>query len=308
MNCSLASFPHSYKAAPDYFEIMGLEILEGRGFSEADGPAGALVVVVNQSLARYLWPGEEVLGQCLQVGMDGMQWPPTISENVPCRSVVGVVSDTRTQRLREEQENTAYQYYVPFGQPPSGVEEMLAQMPRISDLLIRTHLDPAEAIPEIRRAVAGIVGPDQFLTLRAFQELLDPQIRPFRLGAALFTLFGLIALAMAAVGLYGILAYSVAQRRREIGVRIAMGADSAAVTRLVVGDGLKIALVGLLIGALAAFGVGRLLAAQLYRTSPWDPASVAGATLFLALAALAACWLPAWRASRLDPAVTLRED
>ncbi|HSR53070.1 MAG TPA: ADOP family duplicated permease [Acidobacteriota bacterium] len=300
-------FPRLYGAAPGYFQAMGIEIVRGRGLGASDHGEAELVAVINQSMAHAVWPEEDPLGKCLRTGFDPSVWPPRVTDDMPCRRIVGVAEDTRPQRLRLEQENTALQYYLPFDQLPD-----LPGPPRsrVWTLLVRTEEAAGPQVALLQETMRRALPSSQYeyLEVRPYHELMDPQVRPFRLGAALFSLFGLLALAMAAVGLYGVLAYSVAQRRAEIGVRMALGAAAGQVARLIALQGLRVALLGVLLGGAAALAAAPLLSSLLYRTRPYDPWVLSTAVLTLVAAALLAALLPAYRASRTDPNQVLRTD
>ena len=303
----MGQFPRLYGTAPGFFKAMRMEIAEGRAFSGADHAQAPLVAVVNRSMASTVWPDENPLGQCLRSGFDPVAWPPQLTDKLPCRRVVGVVADTRPRRIRLEEETTSLQYYLPFVQLPALPGPPMA---RTWSLLIETKGPAAEHLAGLHNALGKFLPRSQseHLEFRPYQQLIDPQIRPFRLGATLFSLFGGLALTMAAVGLYGVLAYSVAQRRGEIGVRLALGAGGPSVARLIAGEGFKVALTGILLGAAAALAAGRLVASQLYRTEPHDPVVLLGAAAALTGAALLASFVPAWRASRTDPNEVLRTE
>ncbi|HSR69792.1 MAG TPA: ADOP family duplicated permease [Acidobacteriota bacterium] len=300
-------FPRLYGADPGFFQAMGIDILAGRAFTASDRRDAQLVAVVNQSMARAVWPQEDPLGKCLRTGFNTSAWPPQASDDLPCRRIVGVAADTRPQRLRLEQENTAMQYYLPFEQLP---EVPGPPRSRVWSLLVRTEGHAEAHLARLQEALRRSLPSThyEYLEVRPYAELMDPQIRPFRLGAALFSLFGALALAMAAVGLYGVLAYSVAQRRPEIGVRMALGAASGRVARLIALQGLRVAFVGVVLGGAAALAAAPLLSSQLYRTRPYDPWILSAAVLTLTAAALLASLLPAWRASRTDPNQVLRTE
>lgn len=304
----MGQFPRLYAAAPGYFQAMGIQVVQGRAFGDADTSRAPLVAVVNRTMANAIWPDESPLGQCLRSGVDPDSWPPRHSESLPCRRVVGVVSDTRPQRIRQEEENTWLQYYLPFDQLPAMPGGPPAALPW--SLLVEARGPVAGHLGGLQSALSSLLPHSLYehIEVRPYQQLIDPQVRPFRLGATLFSLFAALALTMAALGLYGVLAYSTAQRRAEIGVRLALGADGQSVARLIAGEGLKVALTGILLGGAAALASGRLIASQLYRTAPHDPFVLFAAAVLLIAAALLASWIPAWRASRVDPCEVLRTE
>ncbi|HKG90738.1 MAG TPA: ABC transporter permease [Gemmatimonadaceae bacterium] len=274
----------------DYFETMGTRIVRGRGFAEGDREGAPRVAVVNETMARTLWPGKEPLGKCLHIGEEGKG---------PCVQVAGVARDMRRDRLREDE---ALQYYVPLEQKTWSVG--------MRALFVRAR--GGEATPalaaEVRRAVQSLAPSLPYAEVKPLQELIDPHVRPWRLGATMFGAFGVLALVIAAVGLYSVIAYTVAQRTHELGVRVALGARTGHVLRLVVGEGMRVAVAGIALGALGALAGGRFVAPLLFDVSPHDPLVFGGVTLTLLAVAVAASLIPARRAARVDPAVALRTE
>ena len=268
--------------ADDFFAATGMRLVQGRGFTAAER-AGAPAVVVNEMLARLAWPGRSPVGECAYMS----------SARDVCATVVGVVADARTFRLREEQR---LHYYAPLATDDGDV----------SVLLVRAAPDVAGLEGTLRRALQELEPGLPYVDVRVLGDALDPQMRPWRLGATVFTAFGLVAALLAAIGLYAAVAYAVTQRTREIGVRLAVGASSGQVAGLVLGDGWRIALVGVAAGLLLALAGGRWIADLLFDVSPRDPlvlTLVAGGAL---LAALLASVAPARRATKVDPVVALR--
>jgi predicted permease len=278
--------PNMNAVTPDFFRTMGLELKRGRTLTEADGPTAERVAVVNEEMARYVWPGEDALGKCFRVGAD----------TTPCIQVVGIVENQVNNDLQEAVPPAFY--YLPLDQS-TGRFPMRA-------LFVRTPGRPSAIAATVRRAMQGVSSELPAVQVQSVEEMLDPQIRPWRLGATLFGVFGLVALVIAALGLYGVLAYTVAQRSHEMGVRVALGAQRGDVLRLVVGQGTRLAVVGVAIGAVAALAGGRALASRLYGVSASDPATLAAVAATLVAVAVVASWLPARRATRVDPVVALR--
>ena len=267
----------------DFFETTGMRIVRGRPLTSADR-TGPPVIVVNEALAALAWPGRSPVGECVY------------SDDLPdrCTTVVGVVANARSFQIREE--DRAW-FYVPL--PPRD--------PKTSVLLVRAT--PGEAdrmVATIRRALQEIATDGPYIDVRVLGDILDPQMRPWRMGATLFTTFGVLAALLAALGLYSAVAYAVTQRTREIGVRLAIGARVASVIRLVVADGLRIALAGVALGLLLAMGASRWIADLLFETSPRDPLVLAVVAGGLILLAALASLLPARRAARVNPSVALR--
>ena len=297
--------PFMNAATPDYFRVMGMTVLRGRGITTADDAKSPLVVVVSDTMARTVWPNEDAIGKCIRIGyVEGE--PPSMeaSPSLPCREVVGVVNDARRRSIRQES-IPIMQYYVPYDQVPA---PPFPDVPTISGLLVRTVGDPRAMITAVQQTLQSIGSDAPYVYVHPYQDLIDPQIRPWRLGATLFSLFGSLALVMAAIGLYGVLAYMVAQRRKEIGIKMALGASSGRVVWGVVGEGLAIALLGLGIGGLVILAMGRWFEPLLFDVTPRDPAVLGTVALTLAAASLLASLIPALRATRVDPTLTLRTE
>jgi ABC-type antimicrobial peptide transport system permease subunit len=236
-------------------------------------------------MARTLWPRESALGKCLYVG--GL---------TQCATVVGIVRDAHRFGIREE---PAMQYYVPLGQEigMSGIT-----------LVVRPRGGVAPALELVRRMVSGMVPSARYVDVAALQDRVDSQIRPWRLGAAMFGVFAALALVVAAAGLYGVVGYAVAQRTREFGVRVAVGATTRDIIRLVLGYGMRVVVAGTVLAA----GIGLLFAGkigpQLFDESPRDPTVYVAVALVMIIVAGAALLTPAVRASSVDPAVALRQE
>jgi predicted permease len=271
---------------PEFFHASGIAIRRGRGFTAADGANAAPVAVVNGAMARLLWPGEEAIGKCFHVQAD----------TLPCTEVVGIAEPSFRSELGEE---PAPQYWLPLDQ--TGALDVDNRI-----LYVRTRGEASRAVAPVRRAIQAMAADLPYANVRPFEDLIDPIIRPWRLGASLFALFGAVALALAVIGLYGVLAYTVSQRTQELGIRIALGAQSRDVVRLVVGEGVRVTLAGIALGAVGAWLGGSALAALLFGVSARDPLVFAVVALALLGAAVAASWLPAWRASRVSPSAALR--
>ncbi len=279
--------PYIQAVSPRYFATVGLDLLRGRDFGPADRPDGERVTIVNRTMARTLWPGDEALGKCLWVGPE---------DEPPCTRVVGVVEDAHRFALREA---PAMQYYVPFGQ-----EQGFGG----ASLLIRGAGDPRGLILPVREALLQLDPTLLWVDASPLDQRLAPQIRPWRLGAALMGVFGALALVIAVVGLYSLLAHMVASRRHELGVRTALGAGRRQVLGLVFRQGLEVAGLGLALGVLASIVAAAHLGELLFDTSPDDPLVYGGVVGVLLAAALLACLVPGRRAARVDPATVLRSE
>ncbi len=303
--------PIMYAATPDYLDIMRVRLVSGGGrlFSARDTRGSPQVVLVNETLARTAWPGPPVsaLGKCVRVGgmpTGGGDENPAASQ--PCRQVVGVVRDSRARSLLPERnEDRLMQYYVPFEQIP---DPPFPNIPRVMGLVVRVAGDPLQMVGQVQRAIQSSSARRLFALIRPYQDLIDPQLRSWQLGATLFSAFSAIALGIATIGLFGVISYVATQRTRELGIRRALGGSGWAVARLVVGDALSRTVVGLAFGVAAALLAGPVVASMLFQTSPRDPASVATAGAVLVAATLVAAGWPALRATRVNPMVALRAE
>ncbi|MBV8808446.1 MAG: ABC transporter permease [Acidobacteriaceae bacterium] len=267
----------------NYFETAGIAIDKGREFTAIDQANTAPVAIINEKMAHDYWPNGEALGKRIQLPGEKQ-----------LRQIVGIAKTVN---------------YSTLGEPPQYcVYEPLTQ--NYSDamtLYVRSKGDPREILLSVQREVRAIALQVSSNDARTGHTLLDNVLFQGKMGVALLSVFGLLALGLASIGLYGIMAYSVSQRKREIGVRMALGAARQTVVRLILKQGMSVVLSGVLIGLVAALLVGRLLGRMLYGVSPGDPISVVGAALVLLAVALLACYLPARWASRVDPLVALRE-
>ncbi len=283
-----SGYPSYNGVTPEFFATTGIDIVRGRGFEDRDQAGVAFVMVVNQTMARTFWPAGDAIGSCVLIGSDSTP---------PCAEVVGIAEDSRRDELRED---PIMQYYVPLAQSAA------LGMSGDRSLFVRTA-GPSEPLWEpVRRAALAAAPELLWAEVRPMDQLLEPQMQPWRLGAAMFTLFGALALLVAAVGLYGVLAYSVATRAREFGVRGALGASGATLVRQIVFEGVRLTALGLAIGAAGALGGARLVAGLLFDTSPQDPAVLAGVAIVLMAMAVAASLAPGIRAARVSPADALR--
>jgi predicted permease len=279
--------PYINEVTPRYFETVGTRILQGRDFTNGDVAAAPHVVIINESLAGLWWPGVNAIGKCMRIGGDTM----------PCSEIVGITENARRQTLIEDQ---SLQYFVPLAQ---GVLTQGASV-----LLVRPRGDATAAVNSLRRRLQTAAPNLPYVGLQPLENLVSPQKRPWRLGATMFAVFGGLALLLAAVGLYSVLAYDVAQRTREFGVRVAMGARGADVMRLVLVSGLRTAILGTLIGVAIALAAGHLVAPLLFQTSPRDPAVLITVFAVVTAVAMLAAFVPARRAVRVDPIVALRAE
>ena len=299
--------PMLYAANPRYLRLMGVTLREGRLLTDRDGRGSPLVVLVNETMARSVWPGQSAVGKCIRIGFDPSIPPgPLAPPSLPCREIVGVVRDSRARSIRPVgNEARLMQYYVPFGQVPG---PPMGESAEAHGLLIGITGVPERAAPAIQQAIQRAIATPVFARVQPYQDLLDPQIRPWRLGATLFTAFGTLALAIAAVGMFGVVSYVVTQRTREIGVRLALGGSRGTIGASVVRDAARLVGIGVVAGLLAALAAAPLMQSLLFETSPREWFVLAGAGGALLVVAVAAAALPAWRASRVSPLIALRAD
>jgi predicted permease len=277
--------PYINAVGPDYFETVGTRLVRGRAFTAADHEGSPRVVIVNETMARTLWPNEDPVSKCL-----------IIADGNACTPVVGMVRDARRWKLRED---PAMQFYVPYGQE-NGIAGWM--------LLVRPHGDVESFAGALRAALVRFAPDARLIEVNTLASAIDPQIRPWRVGALMFGLFGVLALVVAAVGLFSVASYLVAQRTHELGVRIALGARPSQILRLVLGGALVRAAVGVATGAAFALAVGPLLQPFLFETVARDPLILGIVALALLSTTLLAGAVPSWRACRVDPALALRAD
>ncbi len=270
----------------DYFATMGTRIVRGRGFENTDRENTRRVAVVGESMAAVLWPGKDAVGQCFRFAAD----------TSPCTYVVGVAEDIHSQSI--DTEPKLFYYYLPAAQ----------WRPHDGGLFVRARGDVRQVMEPLRRRLQADMPGSSFVTVTALNEIVDVHRRSWILGARVFTVFGVLALVLAAVGLYSVIAYNVAQRRHELGVRLALGAGKAGIVQLVVTESVRFALFGLALGCGVSLAGSRWIAPLLFKESPRDPAVFAIVTLVLLFVAIAASWIPAFRAAGLDPKMALQSD
>jgi putative ABC transport system permease protein len=277
--------------SPGYFRAMGIRLLQGREFAEGDDVNAPGVVIVSQSVARSLWPGSDPLGKRIS-----MEDQPKSGDWL---TVVGVVDDVKQRGLARKSDPAIYQPYLQVAHP-----FFLSHMTFVA----KTASDPL-SVASGMRAVLGEVDKDQPVqSITAMDNLIAATTAEPRFQARLLVVFAITALALAIIGIYGVLAYSVSQRTHEIGVRIALGAQTANVARMLFRSTLVLVGAGILIGTAGALAVTRVLAKFLFEVKPNDPPTIVAVAFTLVCAALAACYVPARRAMRVDPMVALRHE
>jgi predicted permease len=276
--------PQIVGVGPDYFETVGMTILRGRGFTarDFDRESGQKAVIVNETFARYLFGEEDPIGQRFGYNAAGDE-----------SEVVGVVKDTKHSSLRE---TTQGAFYAPdFGK-------------RHTTFQLRAAADPTGIIAAVRQAAREIDANLPLYNIKTLATQVDESLAQERLISTLSSFFGLLSLLLAAIGMYGILAYAVSRRTHEIGIRIALGAQPGAVLRMVLRQGLILTLLGVCIGLAASLGVTRLLASQLFGVTPSDPVTFVVAPIMLLTVALLASFIPARRATNVDPLIAIRQE
>ncbi len=273
--------------SPGFFRALGIPLVLGRDFTEADAPNSAPVMIVSRSFARKFWGGDDPIGKVVHLfNARGKQ--------VADYTVVGIVGDVRNMSLNEEL--PAMYYSSSWRLWPS------------MEVAVRTPGTPESLLPVIRQRVRALDADLPISAVQTMEQGISASASQPRLNALLLVAFAALSLVVAGIGIYGVLACSVSNRTNEIGLRMALGADRLRVMRLVVGEGMVVGLAGTLIGLAAAAALSRVLASLLFGVEPRDPLTFGGAALSLAVVALLACAAPAWRASRVDPIVALRQD
>ena len=268
--------------SPSYFQTLRIPLVRGREFNDLDTESTTQVAIVSEAMAKHFWPNEDAIGKRFIFFRDTFP-----------REIVGVVRDATTFQIGEDPQPLIY---LPLRQNYSPA----------ATLQVRTSGDPRNVLATVRGQVQDLDRNLAITNANTIGELLDQGLWAPRMGAVLLSLFGLLALVLAAGGIYGVMSYSVSQRTQEVGIRMALGAQPRHVMRLIIGEGLRIALIGLLAGLVAAAVLTRLLASLLFGVGASDPLTFAGVTLLLGAVAILACYIPARRAMAIDPIVALR--
>jgi putative ABC transport system permease protein len=268
---------------PEYFSTLGTRLLRGRGIEAQDGEQAPRVMVVSQAMAKALWPSRDPIGQCVRVGAD----------TVPCTYVVGVAENIKSQQLGDDP-GLFYYLSEPQWHPEQG------------GLFLRTRGQAARYAENIRRRLQQLMPGASYVTVTPLRDILGEQTRSWQLGATMFLAFGALALALAAIGLYSVMAYTVSQRTQELGVRAALGAQQRDLVRLVVNEALTLGTAGIVIGVVIALASGQWLGPLLFQESPHDPLVFGFVTVVLLGVTVLASFVPSRRAAQVDPLVALR--
>jgi predicted permease len=283
--------------SPGYLTVFRIPLLRGRDFTEDDTAASPRVALINESMAKRYWHGKDPINQQVDVSR-GLG--PGLDESI--YTIVGIVGDTHNAGLSRPAEPVLM---VPITQV---TDAYTASYSNVQPLLwaVRTRSEPHSIIPAVTEQLRLTSGGFPVAHIRTMEEVMHGSTARDRFNMMLLTIFGAVALILAAVGIFGLMAYSVAQRRQEMGIRMALGADRPAIRRLVVWSGMRLALFGVALGLGAALALTRLIASLLFGVQPWDPIAFVVAPVILFLAALIAVWLPGMRACRIDPLEALR--
>jgi predicted permease len=277
----------TYQATtPDYFRVMGTRIVRGRGLELADRAPAPNVAVVSESMAKVLWPGQEAVGKCFRMR----------SDTVPCTTVVGIAEDMVQRDIGGSQR---FHYYLSIDQYTRTWG---------NGMVLRLRGDPVLEAENVRKALQRVMPGASYLTVQPLREIVHDAQRSWRLGATMFAVFGVLALVVAAVGLYGVIGYNVEQRSHELGVRVALGAQRPDILRLVVGQSVRFAVAGVSLGMLAALLASRWIQPVLFRQSATDGLTYGAVAVTMIVVALAASALPAFRAAGTDPNTALRSE
>jgi putative ABC transport system permease protein len=284
------SFGIIHSVGPEYFRTMGIPLVKGREFTERDNLNSAPALIINEALARKHFPNEDPIGKRIGPGFSTVP----VTEETGMREVVGVVADVKHQNLQGPAQPEIF-----FAQ---------AQMPFSTMTMVVRAADPPGLVNAARSVVRSLDKDAPVYGVRTVEELLGRSVAAPRFNTLLLGLFAAVALILTAVGLYGVISCLVSQSTREIGIRLALGAQAGDVLKLIVGQGMFLTLIGVVIGLAAAYGLTRLMSGLLYGVGATDPWTFAGVAVFLVSVALVACYLPARRATQVDPVVALRSE
>ncbi|MBO0859817.1 MAG: ABC transporter permease [Chloracidobacterium sp.] len=275
-------FANFLSISPDYFRAMGIPLLQGRGFTAADTDKAPPVVIINDRMARQLFPNGDALGQRIKLPLERTG-----------REIVGVVGSVRLKSLEEDPAKDMYLPYLQGGNPPV-------------TLVIRTVFEPLSVAGAAREVVRALDKDLPLYDIKTVEQRVSESVAQRRFLVTLMSCFAALAICLAAIGIYGVVSYAVTRRTHEIGVRMALGAQSRAVSRLIIGQGMRLAAAGIISGLLAAYWLSRFIKTFLFNLAPTDPITFVGITGLVAAVALLACYVPSRRATKVDPVVALR--
>jgi len=278
--------------SPQYFQTMGIPLLEGRPFTPQDAVAALPVAIINRTMARRFWPGESPLGKRLR---------RRTARETPWLTIVGIVADVKhLGRTRDAFAEVYMSYLQPYEAFPP------FRFPR--ELVVRADRDPLSFVPALRREIRAVDKDQPISSVRTLERIHWDSVSPQRFNMLLLTVFSAIGLLLAAVGIYGVLSYLVTRRLHEIGIRVALGARRGQILAMVVAQGMGPAILGIGIGLTVAFVLARVLSTLLFGITPTDPLTFASVSVVLLGVALAACCIPGWKATKVDPLVALRHE
>jgi predicted permease len=283
--------------APGFFEVFKIPILRGRSFTERDNASGAPVVIINQAMAKQFWPKGDPLTDRILIGKGIMS---ELEAEMP-RQIIGIAGDIRDGALNRDPRPTMY---VPYAQTTDAINALNVRLTPLA-WVARTRAEPTSLLPKIQeqlRQVSGLPVTD----VRTMAEVISRSTSRQRFNMLLMSVFAGAALLLAVIGVYGLMAYSVQQRTQEIGIRMALGAETSDIRRMVLFQGMRFAVLGVIVGTASAFGLVRLLKSFLFGVQASDPMVFAVVPVVLSLTALGAVWIPALRATRVDPVASLR--
>ena len=271
-----------------YFRTMGIPLIKGRDFDDRDKHGSTPVIIVTETFVRQFFPNEDPIGKRMHPGISSVE-----GEESTMREIIGVVGDVRNRSLSAESRPA---YYVPQTQVP------FSQMVTV----VKTTSEPRSFIPAVTKDVAALDADVPLFGVKSMDEYLSASVAAPRFNTTLLSIFAGVALVLTIVGLYGVMSYSVVQRTNEIGIRLALGAQSRDVLIMIIKQGSKLIVVGLVIGLAGAFAATRVIASLLFGVKAKDPFTFVAAAVLLAIVALLACYIPAWRATKVDPLEALR--
>jgi putative ABC transport system permease protein len=272
--------------SPDYFRVMGVAVLRGRMFDDRNTKDGPIGVLINETMARTIWPGENPIGKRV-FGY------PVQSDWVP---VIGVVADMKNMGLTEE---ATPEFYFNYNRGNAGILRNMT-------LAVRSRIDPASLTSAVRHEVQAVDPGQPIFNVQTMQAVLDSTFSYQRLNMMLFGMLAALSLVFAVMGIYGVMSYNVTQHRCEIGIRMALGAQASDILKMIVGRGMLLTALGIAFGFAGSLVLTRLMASMLFGVTATDPLTFALITALLASVALVACLVPAWRATKVDPMIALR--